>query len=303
MFRTRTLSLSVAALALVALAGCGDSDSTLGPTAPAAGSASDDSQPLSRLSEGGTGIATVVHGVPGLTVDVYVNGDLTLPSFEPGTVTDPLELPEGTYDLAILPEGGVFPDDAVLTGSTDLPAGANASIVAHLTEAGAPTLSVFVNDLSPTRGIRTRVVVRHLAAAPTVDVRLFRKWLWWWPVRTIRDLSNPDEAQTDLWPGRLKAKIYPAGSYDSVFESPRLPFYPNESTIVYAIGSLADGTFDLLVQKIPLPRRHGWEGFDDFHGDGDDLARRVSDTLSLEEYDRLAAEHEIDREAETVDVR
>ncbi len=195
---------------------------------------------------------TVVHGVPGLTVDVYVNGSLTLPSFAPGTVTDPLELPENTYDIVIVPEGGTYPDDGVITGSAFLPAGANASIVAHLAEDGTPTLSVFVNDVSSTTGIRSRVVVRHVAQAPTVDVRLFRKILPWYPVRTIEDLSNPNEAQTEVFPGRFRAKLYPANSSTAVFTSPYLPFYPRESTIIYAVGSLAGGTFGLLVQKINL---------------------------------------------------
>ena len=39
--------------------------------------------------------------MPGLTVDVYVNGDLTLEDFAPDTVTDELELPAGDYDIAI----------------------------------------------------------------------------------------------------------------------------------------------------------------------------------------------------------
>lgn len=73
------------------------------------------------------GTVTVLHGVPGLTV--YVNGDLTLEDFTPGTVTDPLELPAGDYDLAVR--------------------AADASIIAHLDDAGPPTLGVFVNDTSP----------------------------------------------------------------------------------------------------------------------------------------------------------
>ena len=46
-----------------------------------------------------TGTVTVVHGVQGLTVDVYVNGELTLEDFAPKTVTDPLQLPAGNYEI------------------------------------------------------------------------------------------------------------------------------------------------------------------------------------------------------------
>jgi hypothetical protein len=44
---------------------------------------------------------SVFHGVPGLTVDVYVNNALTLDNFAPGTLAGPLPLPPGTYSVAI----------------------------------------------------------------------------------------------------------------------------------------------------------------------------------------------------------
>ncbi len=282
----RILTLPVAALALT-LTGCGDDASLTAPE-----SANDD------LNRGGaaTGLATVVHGVPGLVVDVYVNGALQLPSFVPGTVTDPLELPEGDYDLSIVPEGGIFPDDEVLTASTFLPAGANASIVAHLLEDGTPNISVFVNDTSPTRGIRSRVVLRHLAEAPTVDVRMFRRLLPWWPWLTVREVSNLDEAQADIFPGLLRAKLYPTGSRDAVFSTDYVPFFPNESTIVYAIGSLGDGTFDVLVQKIPLSRGYSSEAL----RDGTDA---IPADLPIERYDEIAVERSLRPETAEVDAR
>ena len=44
---------------------------------------------------------SVLHGIPDLVVDVYVNGDLTLDDFEPGDLAGPLALPAGTYSVAI----------------------------------------------------------------------------------------------------------------------------------------------------------------------------------------------------------
>ena len=38
----------------------------------------------------------------GLTVDVYLNGALALPGFAPRTITDPIEVPCGTYDIVIV---------------------------------------------------------------------------------------------------------------------------------------------------------------------------------------------------------
>ena len=50
--------------------------------------------------QAGEATVSVLHAVPGLTVDVYANGDELIPDFEPGTLTDPLTLPAGSYDLA-----------------------------------------------------------------------------------------------------------------------------------------------------------------------------------------------------------
>ena len=52
-----------------------------------------------------------------------------------------------------------------------VPAGANATVVAHLTADGKPALTPFVNDVSAVPAGQARVTVRHTAAAPAVDVR------------------------------------------------------------------------------------------------------------------------------------
>ena len=51
-----------------------------------------------------------------------------------------------------------------------LPAGGNVTLVAHLSESGQPTITPFVNDVSSVPAGQARLVVRHTAAAPAVDV-------------------------------------------------------------------------------------------------------------------------------------
>ena len=50
-----------------------------------------------------TATVSVLHAVPDTPVDVYANGERLLDNFQPGTLTDPLQLPAGSYDLAIFP--------------------------------------------------------------------------------------------------------------------------------------------------------------------------------------------------------
>ncbi len=199
------------------------------------------------------GDVTVIHGVPGLTVDVYVNGGLALPNFAPYTVTDPLTLPEGNYDIEIYPAGAdPTAGPPAIAGSAFLPGGANASIVAHLTEAGAPTLSVFVNDVSEIDRGLSRLVVRHTAAAPTVDVSLFDRRTGDF-VGTAEGLSNPNEVQLEVPRNNYLATIQPAGTDTVVFGPADLSLDPGFAYFVYAVGSLDDGSFTVLVQSVRLP--------------------------------------------------
>ena len=108
-----------------------------------------------------TATVSVLHAVPGVTVDVYANGQELIPNFAPGTLTDPLSLPAGKYDLAIYPAGSnpASTQPAAKADAVTVPAGANATVVAHLTEAGSPVLTPFVNDVSPVPAGQARVTV------------------------------------------------------------------------------------------------------------------------------------------------
>lgn len=190
------------------------------------------------------GQVTVVHGVPDLTVDVWVNGEATLEGFEPGTITDPLTLPEGDYEIEIFPAGAdPAEEEPAIAGSASLPAGANVSIIAHLDADGNPTLSVFANDVSATAADEARLTVRHTAAAPAVDVRAGSE-----PV--FEDLANGDEAGVDLPAGTISADVVPAGESEPVIGPADLDLEAGTATFVYAIGSLEDDNLDLLVQTV-----------------------------------------------------
>ena len=143
----------------------------------------------------------------------------------------------------IRPAGADPASDPAITGSATLPAGANASIVAHLDAAGEPTLSVFVNDTSPTRLGDARITVRHTAAAPAVDILADGSAL-------VTGLANPDEASADVPASNYEVAAAPEGTTDPVLGPTDLSLDEGTGYFVYAIGSAEDGTLDLLVQTI-----------------------------------------------------
>ncbi|MSW44271.1 MAG: DUF4397 domain-containing protein, partial [Actinobacteria bacterium] len=128
---------------------------------------------------------SVLHAIPegkgADVVDVYAGSAMLIDNFTPGTL-ETVQVPGGTYDLAVFADGqGPGNGTAVLSApQVQVPAGANATVTANLNASGAPALNVFVNDTTALRSGLGRLTVRHIAAAPPVDVRadgtvLFRK--------------------------------------------------------------------------------------------------------------------------------
>jgi len=161
---------------------------------------------------------SILHGVPGATVDVYANGDALLKNFKPGTLTDPQMLPAGSYDLKVVKaDDGPDGDAIVKANNVKVPGGANITVVAHLSAKGKPALTPYVNDVSTISPGEARIIVRHDAAAPAVDVRAGGK-----PVFT--DLTNPKEDSAEVAAGTVKADVVLAGKKDVVIGPASLKF-------------------------------------------------------------------------------
>lgn len=193
-----------------------------------------------------TATVSVLHAVPGLTVDVYANGEELLPNFAPGTLTDPLSLPADTYDLAVFADGeGPSGTPAIEANGVEVPAGANASIVAHLDAGGKPKLSVFVNDTSAVPAGKARLTVRHTAAAPAVDVRAGGT-----PV--IEGLTNPNERSLEVPAGTIEADVTLAGTDTVAIGPASLDLADGSNTVVYAWGN-AEAGYKLATQSVGDP--------------------------------------------------
>ena len=197
-----------------------------------------------------TAMLSVLHGVPGLTVDVYVNDELTLDDFEPGDLAGPLELPAGTYTVAITASDATDASSPAI-GPVDLPleGGVNYTAVAHLTEGGDPTATLFTNDTSQLAAGQGRLTVRHVAAAPAVDVLAGGS-----PVITA--LANPAEAKLDLPAGTVSAAVAATGTTEPVLGPADVEVAEGANTIVYAWGSLEADNLDLAVQTVAVAGMH-----------------------------------------------
>ena len=189
---------------------------------------------------------------PDLPVDIWVNGAPFLTDVVYLDFTDAVMLPAGTYDIEIFLAGSdPMSTDPVLTMSANLNDGDNVHLIAHFTPGPGIALSAFANNDTPRimnslssrineRDLRVtvrhaadfgRVAINKLVAnfEPTLangeglsfeaDARTYRFWLS--SAGAPRPLSFEPTAVVDLAPGA--------------------------HYFVYAVGSPADGSFQLLV--------------------------------------------------------
>jgi Domain of unknown function (DUF4397) len=187
---------------------------------------------------------SVLHGIPGLDVDVYVNGANTLDNFSAGDLAGPLDLPAGTYTVVIVAAADANANTPLL-GPIDIDLAANTSYtaVAHLKADGTPTVSLFTNDTSTIAAGQGRLTVRHVAAAPAVDILANG-------AAAFTNLVNPNEVKAALPVGTISAAVALAGTTAPVIGPADVAITDGVNTIVYAYGSAADSTLALAVQTI-----------------------------------------------------
>ncbi|MEO6653371.1 MAG: DUF4397 domain-containing protein [Ilumatobacteraceae bacterium] len=186
---------------------------------------------------------TLVHGIPGMTVDVAVDGTVVIDNFVPGslanissfagqTLANVTVLDDATQEVII----GPIPQLVV-------PATGSHSIVAHFDAANTPVLTTFANNTNPTAEGTARFTLRHTAQASAIDLIIGDQ-------RPIVAAVNGDSAELDLPDGELTdAQIAETGGV-AVAQIATLDLAANTNTIVYVVGSTDDDTLDFVVQIV-----------------------------------------------------
>lgn len=191
---------------------------------------------------------SVLHAIPegagADVVDVFANGDLLIDNFTPGTL-ETVEVPAGTYDLAVFGDGQT-PEDAepvLIAEAVEVPGGVNATVTANLDAEGAPALNVFVNDVSAMAAGEARLIVRHIAAAPAVDVLAGEDVIF-------ADVTNPNEGVVVVPAGDYEASVNLAGTDTTVLGPAPVMLEEGTVTIAYAWGSAEQENLALATQVI-----------------------------------------------------
>ena len=190
------------------------------------------------------GSLTIVHAIPGMAVDVYIDGAVVAPNVAFGT-TQTLELAPATIVVEVRGAGAPATDPPLLEQTFRIKPNVAKSFVAYLNADGEPEDDVFYDNVIQNQ-TKAQLTVRHLAAAPAVDVYVDGEL-------TFEGLSNPNQAKAFLDAGTYTVQITAAGDPATVV----LPDTPvtldaRTNTIVSASGDLAAGTFSTVTQVLPM---------------------------------------------------
>jgi hypothetical protein len=196
-------------------------------------------EPASATS---TASVTIMHGLPGLTADIYVNGKLTLDGFKPLSSTPMLQLPGGAYTLAIRNVGQSATEKPLLTARVNLEAGVNYTAIAHLDGDGTPMVSLFRNDLARVPVGRSRLEVRNVADAPPLIVKLDGR-------NRFSDLTTLSDQSGVIAPGRHMVGVTSSNGKFSVPVT-ALSVREGSGLVVYIVGSASDGSLDFMAQQL-----------------------------------------------------
>ena len=174
-------------------------------------------------------------------VDVYANGGVILEDVPFGVLSEYLEVPGGTYTVEVV-AAGADPADGAVIGPVDLDfAEGTMTTVAATNTLENIEAQVLLDEPMPEDGIAEVRVVHFSADAPAVDIALDGGDV------VVPELAYPNAAgYLDLPEGEYDLEIRAAGTEDVAFDIDPLDLPGNNSFTVFAIGSLADGTFTVL---------------------------------------------------------
>ncbi|MET0144045.1 MAG: DUF4397 domain-containing protein [Ilumatobacteraceae bacterium] len=196
-----------------------------------------------QAPEPAPGTIRVVHGLRGLVADIYLDGTLVLPTFQPERATDPLSIPAGDHLVEIRSAGAASTETPLLTQTVTVPAGFQGSLVAHLGADGNPTLTAYADDLTAVPAGESRLVVRHTAAAEDVAVLLNQQ-------ATFDDVEAETEASSIVGAGPYEVSVTGLAGGAPLAAPQNVQYADGTANFMYLIGSQADGTLGWAAVSI-----------------------------------------------------
>lgn len=186
----------------------------------------------------------VVQGVPGVELDVLVDGAVVESGVAPREVVGPLDIAPGSHTLAFRSPDWEVSKSVDVSGSQD--------VVVHwpADAADKPIVTVFDNDVSAIGSGKGRLTVAHTAVVPPADIQANGQTLF-------TNIANGEFITADVPATTYRVAVVPTGGGDPLLGPLDLTIEAGALTRVFAIGAPRDASMDAVVQVLPLPTSGG----------------------------------------------
>ncbi len=191
-----------------------------------------------------TATVSVVHGIPGVTVNVCLDGKRVKSSLHYGGQFTLAAVAAGSHRVKLVPWNRGCGATALAAKTVALTGGLSATIVAkpvgnHL------GLQVFTNDLSISAPGKTTITVRHTAIAPSVAV-----WLNGGTAPVVASLARgASTGPVELTPGVYSWWASAVGGFKPVIGPRVASLAGNRAYQIYAVGTKAANYRFVVVSR------------------------------------------------------
>jgi hypothetical protein len=201
----------------------------------------------------GVGTVVVVHALEGLPADVYLDGASTpaLRGFDFRRVTDPLVLPAGSHRADVRRAGDPPTATPQLSGTFDVVADQQITVVALLDPAGAPSWLALPDDGRVGDAAKGELRFRHLAAQGAVTLEVNGTVVQ----PRVENLSVGGQvAPAALDAGRYVVAVRDATTDAELVPAQEVEVAPGGIISLYLTGRSDNRTLDLLQDAaVPMP--------------------------------------------------
>ncbi|GAA5137078.1 hypothetical protein GCM10023339_76890 [Alloalcanivorax gelatiniphagus] len=185
---------------------------------------------------------TVIQAVPGVAVDVSVDGRSVAEDTAVGDVLGPFEMAPGTHDIS-------FSGDGLDVESTlDVTAGAASDVVLHLPAevGGEPLVHSYAAPDGPIGPGKARVLLAHTATVAPADVRVDGQTVF-------TNIANGEYADADVPEGSIEVALVPSGSTaDPILGPLDVSLEAGTLSMIYAYGNPRDASMNVIAHTAQL---------------------------------------------------
>ena len=188
------------------------------------------------------GHVVVIQAVPGMSVDVSIDGESMDKGVEVGTLLGPYDLTPGSHDVEFSGSG------LAVKSSIDVASGSNSDVVIHRPAAvgGDPVVHTYATPVKPIGPGKARVLLAHTATVAPADVRVDGQI-------AFTNIANGEFADADVPAGAHKVELLPTGMTSNPILGPLdVDLKPRTATMVYAVGSPKDQSMNVIVHTAQL---------------------------------------------------